>query len=168
VIAREHLRQAGQAWRAWPTRRHVVSALAAVGTLLVVAVPTAMIPNPVFGRDIGVTAWAWPTLVVTALLSGLVFATYVSAPRSATAPDNPRSGRAGMVGAFLTYLAVGCPVCNKLALVALGYAGAIQWFAPVQPWLAGAGIALLAYALVRRLSGEVACPLPRQPQPTAV
>lgn len=68
--------------------------------------------------------------------------------------------RAGAVGGFLTYLAVGCPVCNKIALLALGYTGALQWFAPVQPVLAVAGVALLAYALRRRLAGEIACPLP--------
>jgi hypothetical protein len=60
-------------------------------------------------------------------------------------------------------------VCNKLALIALGYTGALQWFAPVQPVLAVAGIVLLAYALRRRLAGEIACPVPAAaPQPTNV
>ena len=36
----------------------------------------------------------------------------------------------------LAWFAVGCPVCNKLALLALGYSGAITWFTPVQPFLA--------------------------------
>jgi hypothetical protein len=136
----------------------------------VVAVPTAMIANPVFGREIGTTAWAWPVLGVTAALSGLLFATYVREPDAgadvdvadeATAPTGGREpGRAGAVGGLLTFLAVGCPVCNKLALVALGYSGAIQWFAPVQPVLGAAGVVLLAWALVRRLAAQDACPVP--------
>jgi hypothetical protein len=41
----------------------------------------------------------------------------------------------------------------------LGSSGAIRWFAPVQPFLALAGIGLLGYALRRRLAGERACPI---------
>lgn len=143
------------ALQAWPRRRWLVALAGAVATALVMGLPTAMIPNPVFGREVPTTAWAWPALVVTAILSGLLGATYVRRP---TAPE-PVS-RAGLVGGVLTYLAVGCPVCNKLALLALGYTGALTWFAPVQPWLALAGVGLLGYALHRRLGGEVACPVP--------
>jgi hypothetical protein len=149
------------AWSAivrWPRRRWVVAGLAALATVLVVGIPTVLVPTPVFGREVGVTGWAWPALIVTAVLAGLVAATYVRAfPLEAEVAD---VSRAGMVGGFLTYLAVGCPVCNKVALLALGYTGALQWFAPVQPFLAVAGIALLGYALHRRLQGEIACRLP--------
>ncbi len=145
--------------------------------MLVVALPTALIPNPVFGREIPPTAWAWPVLLVTAALSGLLMATYVREDRAAapvgagdgragSAPDGApetdeaiAQGRAGMLGGLLTFLAVGCPVCNKLALIALGYAGALQWFAPVQPFLAGGGVLLLGWALVRRLANDGLLPV---------
>ena len=107
------------------------------------------------------TWWALPVLLVTAALSGLVTATYVSSPTTGSV-DTP-SSRSGLVGGFLTYLAVGCPVCNKIALLALGSAGAIQWFAPVQPLLAVAGVVLLGYALRRRLAGEGSCPVEPTP-----
>ncbi|MBP8882095.1 MAG: hypothetical protein KBG77_13450, partial [Dermatophilaceae bacterium] len=68
--------------------------------------------------------------------------------------------RAAGIGGLLSFLAVGCPVCNKIALLALGYSGALQWFAPLQPVLALAGVALLAWALRARLSGAVICPVP--------
>ncbi len=140
----------------------MTAALAAVVTVLVVAIPTAMIPNPVFGRDIPTTVWAWPALLVTAVLSGLLFATYVR--RSDDAPERTTEGKAGAVGGFLTFLAVGCPVCNKLALIALGYTGAIQYFAPVQPVLAVGAVLLLAWALVRRLANATACEIPATAQ----
>ena len=141
--------------RRWPARRWLVAALWALATVLVVGVPTVLVPTPVFGRAVPVTWWAWPALVVTSVLAGLVAATYV---RDAQAPADV--SRRGLLGTFLTYLAVGCPVCNKVALLALGYAGALQWFAPVQPLLAIAGIGLLVYALRARLAGEQACPAP--------
>ena len=151
---------AGGVWtslRAWPRRRWSVAAVAALGTVAVMSSSTAMIPNPVFGRAVPTTWWAWPALIVTGILSGLLTATYV---RGSSTTE--RASRTGLAGGVLSYLAVGCPVCNKLALLALGYTGALTWFAPAQPWLAVAGIALLGYALRARLLGEVTCPVPRQ------
>lgn len=143
--------------RAWPARRWGVSIVSAVLTVLVVGIPTVLIPSPWFGRTVPPTWWSWPALLITASLSGLLTATYVRVGATAAA-DHP--SRSGLLGGFLTYLAVGCPVCNKVALLALGSAGAMQWFAPVQPVLALSGIALLGYALRRRLAGERACPVP--------
>ncbi len=144
------------ALRTWSARRWSVAAAASVVTALVVALPTAMIPNPVFGREIPTTWWAWPTLALTAVLGGLLVATYVREPGTA-AVTSPGLNRRGTVGGLLSFFAVGCPVCNKLALVALGYTGALQWFAPVQPVLAVGGVVLLAWALRARLRGQLAC-----------
>lgn len=145
--------------RDWPLRRWMVAAVSALVTVLVIGVPTVLIPNPVFGRAVPVTWWAWPVLVVTAVLSGLVAATYVARPGAAVLADGTTPTRTGMAGGFLAYLAVGCPVCNKIALLALGATGAVRWFAPFQPFLGLAAVALLGYALRRRLAGERACPV---------
>ncbi|SMO37665.1 hypothetical protein [Propioniciclava tarda] len=144
-----------QVLRSWPTRRWAAAAAFALATVLLAALSTAMIPNPAFGRAVPTTVWAWPVLIVTAVLGGLVGATYVRAPG-----DPAPVTKVGVVGGLLSYFAVGCPVCNKLVLLALGYSGALQWFAPAQPFLAAAGLALLAYALVRRLRAAQACPIP--------
>lgn len=140
--------------RDWPRRRWLVAAGGAALTALAIGLPTAMIPNPVFGRAIPTTWWAWPVLVVTSVLAGLLGATYVRVTGAAA-----KASRSGMVGGLLSYFAVGCPVCNKIALLALGYTGALQWFAPIQPVLGVAALGLLAFALDRRLRGEMACPV---------
>ncbi len=132
-----------------------IGALAAVGFAVVTAVVTAMIDTPVFGRQIPPEWWSWPTLVVASVLGGALVA--VSIPGDGTAPVPDRRGIWGALG---TFFAVGCPVCNKLALLALGSAGAMQWFAPVQPFLAVGSIGLLAWALVRRLRAPATCALP--------
>ena len=139
----------------WSARRRVVALRAAIATVLIIGIPTAMIPNPLFGREIPPTAWAWPVLLVTSALGGLLLATYVREPGI----EDPRNktGRTGGIGGLLTLFAVGCPVCNKLVLLALGYTGALQWFAPVQPVLAAGGVVLLAWALRARLRSEIAC-----------
>ena len=47
-----------------------------------------------------------------------------------------------------------------LALLALGYSGALTWFAPAQPFLAALALVLSVIAVLSRLRGQVACPLP--------
>ena len=151
------------ALRLWSARRWVAAAGASMVTALVVALPTAMIPTPVFGREIPTTWWAWPVLAVTSVLSGLLFSTYVREPGTEK-PSSATIDRRGAAGGLLAFFAVGCPVCNKLALIALGYAGALQWFAPVQPFLAVGGIVLLAWALRARLRGQLVCPATATPE----
>jgi len=141
--------------RTWTSRRWAAAAVGTVATILVIGLPTVLIPNPVFGREIPMTWWAWPALLGSAVLSGLLSSTYVRAPQPSGQED--QGTRRGMVGGVLTFFAVGCPVCNKIVLLALGSAGAMQWFAPVQPLIAAAAVAALAWALHTRLRGERAC-----------
>jgi hypothetical protein len=138
----------------WPARRWLVALAAAAVFVVVVAVPTDLIDTPVFGREVPPTWWAWPSLLTSSLLGGLLVATYVRAPSQ---PDRASSRRGGWAGGLLTYFAVGCPVCNKLVILALGVNGALTWFAPAQPILAVASIALLAHALRSRLRALRAC-----------
>ncbi|NLT25936.1 MAG: hypothetical protein GXX90_04700 [Microbacteriaceae bacterium] len=144
--------------RAWPARRWFVALSTAAITYLVIAIPTVLIPNPWFAREIPPTIWAQPVAIVSSVLAGMLTATYVRSPLGNEQLE--REGRAGLLGGVVTFFAVGCPVCNKLVLLALGWSGAMQFFAPVQPLLAAASIALLAWALVRRMRGEIACEVP--------
>jgi len=141
--------------RAWPVRRWWVALGAAVATYVVIGIPTVLIPNPVFGREIPPTAWSYWAAAITAVLSGLLMATYVATPA-----ESQREGKLGVAGSIVAFFAVGCPVCNKLVLLALGSTGAIQFFEPVQPYLAVAAIGLLLWAFVARVRRERACVLP--------
>lgn len=147
---------AWSAFRSWTPRRWWSALGGAVATALLVGLPTDVIPNPVFGRPVAVTWWSYPTLVVTAVLGGLLLATYVRAPGAEDVPLD-RPGRLGGIGGLLSFFAVGCPVCNKLVLVALGSSGAMNVFAPVQPFLAAASVVVLAIALRVRLRDAGAC-----------
>lgn len=143
----------------WSTKRWVVAISVGVLTYFVIALPTAVVENPIFGREIAVTSWSVTVIVISSILTGLLTATYV---KNDFSDENPKHLKIGSAGALLSFFAVGCPVCNKLALIALGYSGAIQYFAPIQPYLALAGIALLMYSLRMRLNNEYSCSLPFQ------
>lgn len=146
--------------RRWPGRRWAFAAAATVAFALLVAVPTDLVDTPVFGREIPPTWWAWPSLLVSSLLGGLLVGTYVDPLVDDAAPAR----RGGYAGGLLTFFAVGCPVCNKLVLLALGSAGALTWFEPVQPLLQVAAVGLLAWALLVRLRGERSCRLTTTPE----
>jgi hypothetical protein len=156
-----------RALRGWTLRRFIAAAIASAGTLVLLGIPTAMIPNPIFARQIEAPAWTYPSLVVTAVLAGMLLATYVRATAPVRGADDPTVAEASAdeartftVGGLLAFFAIGCPTCNKLVLIALGSSGAITWFEPVQPVLALAGIGVLLWALRRRLEGESACRVP--------
>jgi hypothetical protein len=151
--------------RRWSGRRWRTAAVAGVAIAVLVALPTAVIPNPVFGREIGVTWWSYPVVVITGILGGLLVATYVRDPElpgAAEEVEADRPMRLATVGGLVSFFAVGCPVCNKLVLLALGASGAVTWFAPIQPLLALASIALMSWALAMRLRTGPSCPVPER------
>ena len=171
-------RLAIRALKAWRVRQVIAAIVAALLVALVIGFATVLIPNDLFTRDIPPTWWDHPVWIITSVLSGILIATYVR-PDTSAAPETTaagtsanaqydsarqeRSGKIGMLGGFLAWFAVGCPVCNKIALLILGYSGALTWFAPFQPVLAVSAMLLTGVAVIWRLKGQVACTMPKQP-----
>lgn len=148
--------------RSWSARRWVAAAAGALVTALAVGIPTDVVPTPWFTRMTPILWWNYPAWAATAVLSGLMLATYVRSP-----DVNRRESRL-LGGGVISVFAIGCPVCNKLVVLLLGFSGALTWFAPVQPVLAVLSIALLALGLWQRLRGEQSCAVrPRRTGPTA-
>jgi hypothetical protein len=145
------------------------SAVATVGSLLAFGLVSAIIPNPVFGREIPPEPFAIAVWLLSAPLMGVILATYLvrppavpmtlgsgpaaGSPASALEPDAAEQRRSllGYAGGFAAFLAIGCPVCNKIALVALGTSGALTIWAPLQPIIGAASLVLLAGTVVWRL-----------------
>lgn len=152
------------AWVDAKFRVHVLlwTVLSAIAFGLVAAI----IPNPVFGRQIPPTDAAITIWLISAPLMGIIGATYSSPWAPATSPimllggdgvpaapggasgsapavDDERATWLGGVASFGAFLAIGCPVCNKVALVLLGTSGALSVWAPIQPVLGAVSLVLL-------------------------
>ena len=150
---------------AWTAFWTVVSGLA-------FGLVTAIIPNPVFARQIPPEDFAIMVWLVSAPLMGLVMATYTAPPKSTPlvmiplgqgdpVVDERRSTTLGSLAGLGAFLAIGCPVCNKVALVLLGASGAMSFYAPIQPLIRAVSLVLLmataAWRLRLRATGG-ACP----------
>jgi hypothetical protein len=137
----------------WP-RAALYGAIAAV----IIAVPSDLIDTPYFGRPIDTKPIDYVILAVTAGLIGLIFAIRPpAAEREVEAQE-----RTTIWGGFVTFLAVGCPVCNQAVVALVGTSGALSWWAPVQPVVGLLAVGLLVYTLRRRLQTYelTACPVP--------
>ncbi|MFF4550754.1 hypothetical protein [Streptomyces sp. NPDC001435] len=147
----------------WTPRQWAAAAAVAFVAGVAIGVPTGVVPTPFYTRMTPVLWWNYPVWAVTSLLMGLLVATYVGQP-PAVKSSGSRSRRAVFAG-LLSAFAVGCPICNKLVVLAIGVSGARSYWAPAQPFLAVASLALLVHALVRRLRTADTCPVPRAPSP---
>jgi hypothetical protein len=132
------------------TRRYllalpVTTAIAA----LAIGIPTDVLPNPWFTRMTPVRTLdvlLWP---LTSLAVGALAATFVLPSTRRGRPELGASAGGGLLSVF----AVGCPVCNKLVVMALGFSGALTYFAPLQPILGVAAVVLILAVLRRRIAG---------------
>lgn len=126
-------------------RATALSCLFGIGTFLVIGLPTAVIPNQWFRRMTPTRPQDYVFLTATALVAAAIGATY--AHQSACLWQEGKVTASGV----LAFLAVGCPICNKVVVLLLGVGGALEYFAPVQPVLGLTSVALLGFTLFLRL-----------------
>ena len=142
-------------------RRTVVGTAVTVATALVIGIPTGIIQTSWYHRMTPVLWWNYPVWAVSSILTGILVATYVRDP--ALPLPTTESGKT-FLGGILSLFAVGCPICNKLVVMAVGVSGALDWFAPIQPVLAVGSLGLLIYALWARRRAAIACRMPVGPR----
>jgi len=123
---------------------------------LVIAIPSDLLDNPIFGRPVPPRPIDYVILAVTAGLIGLVLA--IRPPESAATDTQERRT---IWSGFVSFLAVGCPVCNQAVVALVGTSGALSWWAPVQPVVGMTAVGLLLWTLQQRLRTYqlTACPI---------
>lgn len=130
----------------------------AVVAAVLIAVPADLIDTRFFGRPVETRAIDYVILAVTAALIGLI----LGIRPEVDAEILEAQDRTTVWGGFVSFLAVGCPVCNQAVVALIGTSGALSWWAPVQPVVGLIAIGLLLYTLRKRLRTYdlVACPIP--------
>ena len=141
--------------RSWTANRWLVASAATTLAALAMGIPTGAVRTSLYRRMTSVTWWEYPVWAASAVLLGILTATYV---RARPIPSGGGGRAAG--GGVLATFAIGCPICNKIVVTLIGVSGALDYWAPLQPVLGLSSIALLLIALVVRLRGESSCLAP--------
>ncbi len=143
----------------WP-RAVAYGVIAAV----LIGIPSDLIDTPIFGRPIDARWLDWVILATTSALIGLILAIRPPSGEADSDADSAveRQGTTTLWGGLVSFLAVGCPVCNQAVVALVGISGALSWWAPVQPFVGLAALTLLVWTLRKRLRTyrAVACPIP--------
>jgi predicted membrane protein len=126
-----------------------LSVLFSGGAALLLGIPTVLIVNHWFIRMTPTSPQDYIIWILSALLIGPVAALALLYPMKQDI-QKAGGGRA-MLGTFLSFLSVGCPVCNKVVVFLLGFSGAMTFFNPLRPFLGIASVVLLATTLFLRV-----------------
>ena len=124
-------------------------------------IPAVMLDTPLFTRMTPTTWWGYALWTSFSVLAGMLMA----ARHLPGALECNVEGRA-LAGGGITFVAVACPICNKLVVAALGVSGAMTYFAPVQPLIGLVGLAISMASLrkilnaIGRGSDRVVAPQP--------
>lgn len=119
--------------------RFLRGALVGLALFAVLGTVTAVWSNPFFVRMTPVGPWELGATTLTAILAGVTVGLWVPKCRLRT------SG----VGGVASFLGIGCPTCNKVLMLLFGGPALLAWFDPVRPYLAAAGVIVMAFAAVR-------------------
>ncbi|MBI4445693.1 MAG: hypothetical protein HY645_07255 [Acidobacteria bacterium] len=119
-------------FRLFSLRGWLITAAGGIATLVIIGIPSAIIDNPFFVRQTPVRP------------QDLVIGTFAVSRKA-------KAGGRAASGGVLSFLAVGCPICNKLIVLLLGVSGALTYFAPLQIYIGVASLGLLVWALHLRM-----------------
>lgn len=133
----------------------LLAGIGTVGALAAIGLPTRLIANGIFGRMTPTRMQDYVIWAITAPLVGLIIGSFALGRAVETGDGKLLSG-----GLF-SFLAVGCPVCNKVVVLLIGTSGALTFWAPLQLWVGVASVLTLAWTLVLRARGVAfGCVLP--------
>lgn len=152
MIAKGWLRDVAEL-RRWTAGRWLVAGAGAAVAAIAMGIPTGVVRTSLYRRMTPVTWWDYPVWAASAVLLGLLIATYVR-----TRPIPVDGGFRALGGGVLATFAIGCPICNKIVVALIGVSGALDYWAPLQPLLGLSSLALLGVALVARLRQAAVCP----------
>lgn len=110
--------------------------LAGLGLFVVLGTVAAVWSNPYFVRMTPVGPWEIGATILTAILAAITVAFWVPQCRLRT------SGTGGVT----SFLGIACPTCNKVLMLIFGGPALLAWFDPIRPYVAAAGVIVMAVA----------------------
>ena len=129
-------------------REWAFSTAYAAAIILVLGTFTALWQNPWFFRMTPVGPWDYVILGLEGTLLGLYLGVRV------TGCGIKRATFGGVLG----FLGFGCSICNKLLMLVFGAGFLLTYFEPVRYPIGAVGVAVLGFALYKKLSLRATSP----------
>lgn len=124
----------------------LIGAILTIILVLVMGIPTALVPNPLFKRMIDTSILDYLFLFSVSILLG----TFISIglyKRKSAGKEDYIAGGGGILGIF----AFACPLCNVLLASLFGSVLISSFFLPLRLWIGLLSIAILSFAISQKL-----------------
>lgn len=124
----------------------IIGILSSLGLFLLFGIVTDLIQNQLFIRMVEKTVLDYFFLIASSVLLGTYIAVHLYKKNISKKCDV--ATYSGGVGSFLAF---GCPICNKLLVLLFGVTALTIYFEPYRPYLGILSIGLLTGALYFKL-----------------
>lgn len=123
----------------------LVGIAVAIFIFLLFGALTVLVPNNFFKRMTPIYWYDYIFLILTSILIGIYAGLWHYTRKTSSKCSYGATG--GAIGSVFSF---GCPICNKLLVLLLGVTGVMTYFAPIQPILGTASIAILSYVVYKQ------------------
>lgn len=124
----------------------ILGILSAIGLFFAFGILTDLIPNPWFTRMIGKNSLDYVFLISSSSIVGAYIGVHFYKKNAAK-----KCNAATYSGGIGSFLAFGCPICNKLLVLLFGTAALMAYLEPYRPILGFGSVALAGGALYWRV-----------------
>lgn len=124
----------------------MIGIFSGIGFFLLFGIVTDLIPNPWFIRMVGKTSLDYFFLITSSMLLGSYIAVHLQ--KKNIAKKCKIATYSGGAGSFLAF---GCPICNKLLVLLFSATALITYFEPYRPMLGFVSVVVLSGALYWRI-----------------
>lgn len=127
--------------------------------LVIMGIPTALVPTPFFTRMIPSNPLDYVFLIGTALLLGTYATLHLYGRQQARGEGVAAVG--GTLGGVLSF---GCPICNKFLVAAMGVSAVMTYVEPYRPFIGTLSVAAMGatvYLKAKAIRFCNACSVPQ-------
>ena len=125
----------------------LIGIMSAIIIILILGIPTAIIPNSFFTRMIPYTKLDLFFLIASSVMLG----TYTGIFFYLKYKKRRQNNAVAYTGAGGSFLAISCPVCIKLLVLIFGAAALLSYLQPLRPYMGFLSIGLIGFGLYKEI-----------------
>jgi len=125
-----------------PKEQRLFVLLSSASFIFLFGVITSLIPSPIFMRMVQTSSLDYFLLIATSMLLGVYLGLYRHKRQHSS-----RACKTAYAGGTAGFLGFACPICNKILVLLLGFAGVAMYVEPIRYSLGVTGLFAMALAI---------------------